>query len=336
MEKKIFLSYSHKNNEEATEIDRIFCENSITLTKDERDLHYKANIKEFMEKIREHDFAILLISEDYLLSESCMFEILEILKEKEYRKKILPIINIENFFKDDIKIEYIRKWNNKIKELKEKIREMAAEYPNHLSEYSNKLRKYNEIENNISKIIDELKKMKLVKYKNEIEYKFETLLKEVGITKKTENLEALNQKKITEKKEFKPYNKKFFIEKIVKGEVDSKSFKDILNYLIDKNYFCKFIIKNNEHLENLSQIINKLDEPLQKKTLENVLNNYEEATGYKCWENYDIFGRFAYNTYKNSSIKEIQNLSYKILDGCAKIRWECQKLKEEIDLNKYI
>ena len=29
MEKKIFLSYSHKNNEEATEIDKIFCEHSI-------------------------------------------------------------------------------------------------------------------------------------------------------------------------------------------------------------------------------------------------------------------------------------------------------------------
>lgn len=50
-----------------------------------------------MKKIREHDFAILLISHEYLISPNCMYEFLQVLKEKDFEKKILPVIMIKDF-----------------------------------------------------------------------------------------------------------------------------------------------------------------------------------------------------------------------------------------------
>lgn len=91
-EKRIFISYSWANKDIADLIDNDFQELGYTLTRDERDIKYKDSIKEFMQQIGKHDFVIMLISDSYLKSENCMYEVMEVMRDREYKKKILMIV----------------------------------------------------------------------------------------------------------------------------------------------------------------------------------------------------------------------------------------------------
>lgn len=91
-EKRIFISYSWANKEIADIIDEDFLKLGYPLTRDERDIKYKDSIKEFMQQIGKHDFVIMLISDSYLKSENCMYEVMEVIRDREYKKKILMIV----------------------------------------------------------------------------------------------------------------------------------------------------------------------------------------------------------------------------------------------------
>ena len=94
MKKKpsVFISYSSKNKEYADYIDKVFQKNGITLTRDIRDVAFKESFKEFMQRIRDTNFAILVISDDFLKSRNCMYEVVEFLKEKDFKEKLLPVV----------------------------------------------------------------------------------------------------------------------------------------------------------------------------------------------------------------------------------------------------
>lgn len=176
MDKRIFLSYCQKNKNEADIIDNIFLQKGILLTRDVRDLEYKQSIQEFMKKIREHDFAILLISHEYLTSENCMYEFLQVLKEKDFEYKMLPIIVIEDFFNSNLKITYIKYWKDKKKDMSNKIKEMVAEdLEEYIGDYAEILRKYKIIENEIGEIIENLQNRKMIKFSDEKEIDFQTI-----------------------------------------------------------------------------------------------------------------------------------------------------------------
>jgi hypothetical protein len=91
-DKKLFLSYSWANKDIADIIDSDLSKQGFKLTRDERDLKYKNSLREFMNSIGDHDFVITLISDAYLKSENCMYEITEIMRSRMYKDKILMIV----------------------------------------------------------------------------------------------------------------------------------------------------------------------------------------------------------------------------------------------------
>lgn len=121
----IFLSYSWNNKDQATIIENDFNEIGITLIKDTLNLKYKDSISDYMKSIRNADFAIILVSDDYLKSENCMFEALEILKEQNHKEKILPIlIEGTKIFNAQNRISYIKYWKNKKEELENALKDL--------------------------------------------------------------------------------------------------------------------------------------------------------------------------------------------------------------------
>ncbi|MGZ4056111.1 MAG: toll/interleukin-1 receptor domain-containing protein, partial [Bacteroidia bacterium] len=114
----IFLSYSWKDMKTADSIDNDFTQTGVKILRDVRDLGYKDSIRDFMRKINDTDYVILLISRAYLESPNCMYEVLELLKDPNYKKRILPIILEDaNIFNSKGKIELIKFWENKTSEL---------------------------------------------------------------------------------------------------------------------------------------------------------------------------------------------------------------------------
>ena len=84
----VFISYSSKNKEYADPIDEAFKHNGIRLIRDMRDVAFKDSFREFMRKIRETSFALLVISDDFLKSRNCMYEVIEFFKDNNYREKL--------------------------------------------------------------------------------------------------------------------------------------------------------------------------------------------------------------------------------------------------------
>jgi len=104
---RIFLSYSWRNKEKANDFKGV----GITLTRDIRDTQYKTDLKEYMRSVRDHDYMLILISDYFLRSVNCMFEVMEIFKEKEFNKRVLQIIlDDANIYTAKGRLSYIHYW----------------------------------------------------------------------------------------------------------------------------------------------------------------------------------------------------------------------------------
>lgn len=126
---KIFLSYSWANTGIADEIDRDFKRLGIQFIRDVRDAKYRTSIKDFMHQVGKSDFVLMIISDEYLRSDNCMYEVNELLNTHDFEQRILPIAieNAVRIFKPISRKEYYRFWQEK----KVEADKNKAEFPNH-------------------------------------------------------------------------------------------------------------------------------------------------------------------------------------------------------------
>lgn len=109
----VFLSYCWNDTTIANEIDDFLREKGIHVARDIRGVDNWQSLREFMQTIRENDFAVLLISDAYLKSINCMYEVLEIMKEKKYVKRIFPAVICSDIYQTEKQIEYIKYWEER-------------------------------------------------------------------------------------------------------------------------------------------------------------------------------------------------------------------------------
>ena len=156
---EIFLSYSHKDKEIADGIEKFFISKDIRLTRDVRDALPYSSLKKFMETIRDHDYVISLISDAYLKSTNCMFEVIQFIQEKKYIEKIFPIIidKKDDIFDKEKHINYISFWQNKYKRFKIKINKLenTGTAPSHVE-----LDKIDKIQSNIGEFLGKIAELK--------------------------------------------------------------------------------------------------------------------------------------------------------------------------------
>lgn len=119
----VFLSYSWKDRVIADEIDNDFKAIGITFRRDVRDAVYRTSIKEFMNTLGNHDYVVMLISDDYLRSANCMYEVTELLNTHEFEKRILPVLleSAKGIFNEDGTDVYYDYWENKLAETNNKL-----------------------------------------------------------------------------------------------------------------------------------------------------------------------------------------------------------------------
>lgn len=118
----IFLSYCQKDSMYADDIDSYFNNKTLCIHRDIRDIPNWSSIKEFMRKISKMDYAILIITENYLKSFNCMFEVLEVMKDSEYRRKIFPVVADCNIYSPEARISYVTYWQERLKELANQLK----------------------------------------------------------------------------------------------------------------------------------------------------------------------------------------------------------------------
>ena len=113
-DKTIFLSYNWNDGETADRIDKYLSGNSgITVKRDMRDIGQWKSIRKFMEGIRQQDYAVLVVSDSYLRSKNCMFEVTEMMKEREYADRIFPAVVEKGIYDPLVRAGYISYWQQK-------------------------------------------------------------------------------------------------------------------------------------------------------------------------------------------------------------------------------
>lgn len=120
---EIFLSYCWADQEIAEKIKVALEKNKmINLHMDKIDIGIWNSIKEYMQSIPQMDYTILLISDAYLKSSNCMYEVLEVMRDRNYREKIFPAVINSGIYKPAIRAEYVKYWQNEYDKLNESLK----------------------------------------------------------------------------------------------------------------------------------------------------------------------------------------------------------------------
>ncbi len=177
----LFLSYCKEDTPIANIIEsqlKFETNNNIEISRYTR-LPYKESFKDFMNSIQDHDFVLCLVSDNYLKSQACMYEVGEIIKDHHFHNKLLFIVIGENdgkYYHEDKanfsaakiygnernRLAYIEYWQKEYNELLEAIkkvegnegfgilihsleelREIRKIYENDISEFLTYLSQYN-------------------------------------------------------------------------------------------------------------------------------------------------------------------------------------------------
>src|SRR5215211_6299044 len=115
-ERSVFISYAwgEQHEEIVNQIDTSLQKRGIKIVLDKRDLGYKGSISEFMERIGQGDCVIVVISDKYLRSANCMFELVEIADNQQLYGRIFPVVLTDADIYDPLKrLGYVKYWEDK-------------------------------------------------------------------------------------------------------------------------------------------------------------------------------------------------------------------------------
>jgi len=158
-EQAVFISYAWGNEREevVNQADQALQNRGIKIIRDKRELGYKGSINAFMERIGRGDCVILVISDKYLRSPNCMYELVEIAENKHFQDRVFPIVLQDaDIYNPVRRIQYIKHWEEKRAELAEAIRTLD---PANLHGIREEMDLYDRIRDKVSGLTSILKDM---------------------------------------------------------------------------------------------------------------------------------------------------------------------------------
>ncbi len=206
----------------------------VKLIRDKRDTNYKDSFTEFMKSIRETDYVIMVISDSYLKSRNCMYEVLEFTKDESYKKRILPIILSDAYkvYSPKESLDYLKYWGKEITDLDDALLNISPE--NALEIFKEK-KVFQNIQGSIIEFTAILRDMKQVPFNELKENNFIDILNEIGIIT-SEEVTKLNYE-------------------IVKQE-------EIIHSMA-KRYSAKLLVDRNHNREEIRKVISEVTENLK-------------------------------------------------------------------------
>ena len=238
MEKQIFISYCWANETIIDEIDGFFSGIGITLIRDKRDTEYKDSFKKFMKKVRTTDYVLMVISDEYLKSKNCMNEVLEVIKDENYKERIFPIVldNAKPIHESAGVLKYCQYWGNELKRLKESIKEFDPEKI--ISILNDDVKIIRDIENSIVDFIKLISDLKYIPLDELKQMDYIPLLKEMGLYNlkpKKIKYDIIEQEDVSHHLA-KRYSTKILIDKTYTKEEIKIAIKEITEAMKEDSY----------------------------------------------------------------------------------------------------
>lgn len=182
-EKEVFISYAWgEKGEEREEIVNHLCEDfkerGIKIIRDKKDLSFKESIQEFMECIGRGRCVIAVISDKYLKSRNCMFELVQVAKAGQFHDRIFPVILPDAKIYDPIEFaDYILHWQEKCTKLQSKLDQLTSSA--HLPRLHRERDLYEEVRATIDRLVGILQDMNVLPTSMLVESGFDELFKAI-------------------------------------------------------------------------------------------------------------------------------------------------------------
>jgi hypothetical protein len=158
-DQSVFISYAWRGESEAVvnQIDETLQQRGLTIIRDKRNLGYKSSISAFMGRIGQGNCIIVVISDKYLRSPNCMFELVEIAEGKQFYDRVFPIILSNAEIYDPVKrLGYVKYWEDKLAELDQAMKEVRQA---NLQGIREEIDQYSRIRDKVSGLTSILKDM---------------------------------------------------------------------------------------------------------------------------------------------------------------------------------
>lgn len=156
---EVFVSYAWKSApsvELVNDLEQAFEGRPLRLVRDRSDIGYRESFRRFMEHLGRGSCIVVVISKEYLESESCMFELTEIHSRGDLRDRVFPIVLDEAIYKARTRLRFVKHWEDEKKELNEALKEVDAE---NLDGIHEDLDLYSKIRTTVAGIMDILRDM---------------------------------------------------------------------------------------------------------------------------------------------------------------------------------
>jgi internalin A len=181
MSAEIYISYAWGGESEnlVDEIDKAFSGKNISIIRDKRDLGYNRSITDFMKQIGQGKAVIIVISDKYLRSPNCMFELMEIYRNLNFRERIFPVVLPDAGIFDPItRLSYLKFWKDKKQELDDAISTFGSDAITVIGE---DYKTYKKIFDNFGEIANILKDINSLTPQMHKDLGFDELLKAVEL-----------------------------------------------------------------------------------------------------------------------------------------------------------
>ncbi len=155
---RIYISHAWGGESEdiVREVVHVFEDAGLPVIYDKKDLGYRQSIQDFMVNLGQADVIIIVVSNKYLHSEYCMFELLQIYDNNRVLDRIFPIVLEEvQIAKSTQRLELVKYWEQETTQLEEKIRELGSIA--HIEGIADDLNLYQTIRNRIARLTAILK-----------------------------------------------------------------------------------------------------------------------------------------------------------------------------------
>ncbi|MCB0621231.1 MAG: toll/interleukin-1 receptor domain-containing protein [Saprospiraceae bacterium] len=161
---EIFLSYAWDDAQSGGAREAIvdaLCDvlraKGYVVNRDKDKLRYKDNIKTFMQQIGRGRFVVTVISDKYLKSQYCMYELLELKRNLNFSERIFPIVLPDAAIYDPVdRAGYIQFWEQRKAELNERMQGLGQE---HLQGLRDDIDLFDDIRDEIATITDLLRNL---------------------------------------------------------------------------------------------------------------------------------------------------------------------------------
>ena len=123
----VFISYKRDKSDIVNKLE-VKIGGRAEIKRDTKEIGAWESITTFMKSIRTQDFAILVISDNYLKSVACMYEVIQLMKEDDWLSKTMIMLADDiNIFGTKEQLVYIKYWNDEYNNVSELIKSLPPE-----------------------------------------------------------------------------------------------------------------------------------------------------------------------------------------------------------------